>query len=80
MIVYFDNDGSYGQGAVNIPVLVNGRPIGLVSEVNQERVTCYLWDRFVDREQFSFNATTTEQDIRAISIEVEEVSHENSLL
>ena len=51
MVVYFNNDGSYGQSAINIPVLVNGKPIGFVSEVNKEHVTCYLWDRFIDRKQ-----------------------------
>lgn len=70
MIVYFDNDGSYGQGAVKIPVLVDGKPIGFVSEVTEERVTCYLWDRFIQKEQFVFNAFSKEQDIRSISVEL----------
>lgn len=68
MKVYFDNDGSYGQNAINIPVIANGKPIGFVSEVNQERVTCYLWDRFVDKDLRAFNMGTTEQDICSISI------------
>lgn len=70
MIVYFENDGLYGQSAVNIPVLVNNKPIGFVSEVTEERVTCYLWDRFVDKEQIGYTAFSKEQDIRSISIEV----------
>ena len=70
MEVYFNNDGSYGQNAVHIPVVVNGKPIGFVSKVNQERVTCYLWDRFVDKELHVVNITKKEQDIRSISIEV----------
>lgn len=69
MIIYFDNDGSYGQNAVNIPVVVNGKPIGFICEVTEERVTCYLWDRFVQKEQYGFNAFLREQDIRAINIE-----------
>lgn len=69
MEIYFDNDGSYGQGAVKAPVVVNGKPIGFICEVTEERVTCYLWDRFVQKEQFGFNACSREQDIRAISIE-----------
>ena len=68
MIVYFNNDGSYGQGAVNIPVLANGKPIGFVSEVTEERVTCYLWDRFIDVEMNLINLTKKEQDIHSISI------------
>lgn len=68
MVVYFNNDGSYGQGAVNIPVLVNDKPIGFVSEVTEEHVTCYLWDRFVDVEMNVVNITKKEQDIRSISI------------
>lgn len=69
MEVYFENNGSYGQDAVHIPVTVNGIPIGFVSEVTEERVTCYLWDKFIHREQVGFNALSSEQDIRAISIE-----------
>lgn len=69
MEVYFKNDGSYGQGAVKVPVVVNGKPIGFICEVTEERVTCYLWDRFVRQEQIGCNAFSREQDIRAISIE-----------
>ena len=69
MEVYFNNDGSYGQGAVHIPVIANGKPIGFVSEVTEERVTCYLWDKFIQKEQIGYNACSREQDIRAISIE-----------
>lgn len=68
MEIYFENDGSYGQNAVHIPVVVNGKPIGFVSEVSQERVTCYLFDRFVGKEQIGFSLTGA-QDIRAIHIE-----------
>lgn len=69
MEVYFENDGSYGQGAVHIPVTVNGKPIGFVSEVTEERVACYLWDKFIQKEQIGYNVCSREQDIRAISIE-----------
>ena len=68
MEVYFKNDGSYGQNAVRIPVLVNGKPIGFVSEVTEGLVTCYLWDRFVDTELYQINITKKEQNIRSISI------------
>ena len=68
MEVYFNNDGSYGQSAVKAPVVVNGKPIGFISEVSKERVTCYLWDSFVGREQFGFSMYG-EQDIRSIRIE-----------
>ena len=68
MVVYFDNDGSYGQGAVNIPVLANNKPIGFVSEVTEERVTCYLWDRFIDVEMNLINITKKEQNILSIGI------------
>ena len=69
MEVYFNNDGSYGQGAVHIPVTVNGKPIGFVSEVTEERVTCYLWDKFIQKEQIGIAAFSKEQDIRAIGFE-----------
>ena len=68
MKVYFDNDGSYGQNAVHIPVIVNEKPIGFISEVNQERVTCILWDKFVDVEMNAVNITKKEQDILSIRI------------
>jgi hypothetical protein len=68
MKVYFDNDGSYGQNAVHIPVIVNEKPIGFVSEVNHECVTCILWDRFVDVEMDVINITKKEQNIYSIRI------------
>lgn len=67
MKVHFDNDGSYGQNAVHIPVVVNGKPIGFVSEVNQEHVTCILWDKFIDRKQIGVSMCR-EQDICSIEI------------
>ena len=70
MIIYFENDGSYGQGAVKRPILVNKNAIGFIDEVTEERVTCYLFDRFVRREQVGYAAFSKEQDILAISIEV----------
>ena len=68
MEVYFKNDGSYGQNAVLIPVLINGKPIGFVSEVNEDKVTCHLWDRFISTELYQINITQKEQDIHSISI------------
>jgi hypothetical protein len=69
MEVYFKNDGSYGQGAVKAPIVANDRPIGFIDEVTEEQVTCYLWDKFVYKEQIGFSAFSKEQDIRAIRIE-----------
>ena len=69
MEIYFENDGSYGQSAVKAPFVVNGKPIGFICEVTEERVTCYLWDKFIQKEQCGFNAFSREQDIRAINIE-----------
>lgn len=68
MEVYFNNDGSYGQSAVKAPIVVNGKPIGFICGVSKERVTCYLWDRFVSKEQFGVSMYG-EQDIRSIRIE-----------
>lgn len=68
MVVYFGNNGSYGQSAVGIPVLADGVPIGFVSEVNEENVICYIWDRFVCREQIGMNLLSKEQDIHSIEI------------
>lgn len=69
MEIYFKNDGSYDQRAVKIPVLMNGKPIGWVAEVTPERVTCYLWDRFIRKEQFGYNSNGT-QNIGSINVEL----------
>ncbi len=67
MKVYFDNNGSYGQSAVNAPIIVNGKPIGFICEVSKERVVCYLWDRYVYKNQIGVSISG-EQDIRSIEI------------
>lgn len=67
MEIFFNNDGSYGQSALHIPVLLNGWPIGFVSSVTPERVTCYLWDRFTTREQIGLNFED-EQNIVSIGV------------
>ena len=67
MEVYFKNDGSYGQSAVKVPIMVNGKPIGFICEVTEERVTCYLWDRFVRQEVLGIHFSG-EVDIHSIDI------------
>lgn len=69
MEIYFKNDGSYDQRAVKIPVFMNGTPIGWITEVTPERVTCYLWDRFIKREPFGYNSNGA-QNIGSISVEL----------
>lgn len=49
MDIFFKNDGSYGQSAVGIPVLVDYTPVGFVREVNADMVTCSLFDKFVGK-------------------------------
>lgn len=68
MEVYFKNDGSYGANAINIPVVVNGKPIGFIYEVTEKRVACYLWDRYIHKEQIGVSIYGT-QDIRSINID-----------
>ena len=70
MIVYFNNDGTYKQDAVKAPVLVDDKPIGFISEVNEERVTCYLWDRYVSKVEGLPNGNPMGREFRAISVEV----------
>lgn len=73
MRVYFANDGSYDKSAVNIPVIVNNMPVGFVSEVNEGCVTCYLWDRYIvkeQKEQMGINLCSKEQNIRSIGFEI----------
>lgn len=68
MKVYFDNDGSYGEKSVKSPIIVNGKPIGFIAEVSKERVTCFLFDRYVYKEQIGCNVFDEVQDIRSIGI------------
>ena len=68
MEVYFNNDGSYGQSAVKTPIIVNGKPIGFICEVTEELVTCYLWDRYIQKEVLGIYSSG-EVDIRSIGIE-----------
>lgn len=70
MEVYFKNDGSYGESAINIPVIINSRPVGFVSEVNEGYVTCYLFDRYIIKEQIGYNLCSKEQDIHSIGFEI----------
>ena len=69
MIVYFKNDGTYKQDAVNTPILVNDKPIGFIHEVNEEFITCYLWDRYVKKVEGLRNGVPFEVEFRSISIE-----------
>lgn len=69
MIVYFDNDGTYKQDAVKAPVLVDNKPIGFISEVNEDRVTCYLWDRYVRKVEGLSYGNPFATEFRSISIE-----------
>lgn len=70
MEVYFKNDGSYGKSAVNIPVTVNNMPVGFVSEVDEERVTCCLFDRYIVKKQIGYNLCSKEQNIYSIGFEI----------
>ena len=71
MEVYFKNDGSYGESAVNIPVIVNNMPVGFVSEVNEEYVICCLWDRYIIKEQLGLDLCSKEHYIRSIGFETD---------
>ena len=70
MIVYFNNDDGYKQDAINKPVLADGKPIGFISEVSKERVTCYLWDMFIKKDEFLCSYNPLHTEVRSISIEV----------
>lgn len=69
MIVYFENDGTYKQDAVKAPVLVDNKPIGFISEVSEERVTCYLWDRYVSKIECLSYGNLFGTEFRSINIE-----------
>ena len=67
MEVYFKNDGSYVIHSIKTPVIVNGKPIGFICMVTEEMVTCYLWDKYIYKEQIGVSMYGT-QDIRSIGI------------
>lgn len=51
MEIYFNNDGTYDKSALKAPVLSSERiPIGFISEVTEDKVTCYIWDRYISKE------------------------------
>lgn len=65
MKIYFDNDGSFGPSLVQVPIVSNGSPIGLVESVSEETVTCLIFDRYISVEQIGFDKG---QNIRAIHL------------
>lgn len=67
--IFFKNDGSYGQSAVGIPVLVDYTPVGFVREVNADMVTCSLFDKFIGKEWLVQNLATREPDICSVYID-----------
>lgn len=69
MDIFFKNDGSYGQSAVGIPVLVDYTPVGFVREVNADTVTCSLFDKFIGKEWLVQNLATREPDICSVYID-----------
>ena len=69
MDIFFKNDGSYGQSAVGIPVLVDYTPVGFVREVNADMVTCSLFDKFIGKEWLEQHLTTKEPDICSVYID-----------
>lgn len=70
MTIYFNNDGTYKEDALNAPVLVNDKPIGFILEVTEERVTCYLWDRYVRKVEGLKNGDPRKRVFSSISVEV----------
>ena len=42
MVVYFNNDGTYKEDAVKAPVVVNDKPIGFISEVNESSLVFFI--------------------------------------
>lgn len=69
MDIFFKNDGSYGQSAVGIPVLVDHTPVGFVREVNADMVTCSLFDKFIGKEWLVQHLATREPDICSVYID-----------
>lgn len=69
MDIFFKNDGSYGQSAVGIPVLVDYTPVGFVREVNAAMVTCSLFDKFIGKEWLVQHLATREPDICSVYID-----------
>ena len=61
---------NYSDQIKSCESFVNDKPIGFISEVNEERVTCYLWDRYVRKLERMKDGFPFETEFHAISVEV----------
>ena len=68
MVVYFNNNGKYNESHENIPIIVNDKPIGFIFKVNEEHVTCFIWDRYVKADEYLTSMNPIKNEIRSISI------------
>lgn len=68
MLIYFDNDGSFGKKAIDCPVLSGEHPIGIIKDVTESTVTCLIWDRFIRTQVRGINATDGTKDYSSIGI------------
>lgn len=45
--IHFDNVFGYDESLINAPILQNGRPIGVITNVTHEKVEGFIWDRYM---------------------------------
>lgn len=53
MDVSFANDGFYTEENINTPILVEGVPVGIITNVDDKLVYGIIWDRYLSRRIFA---------------------------
>jgi hypothetical protein len=46
----FENIFGFDKSAINLPVLIEETPIGVIIDVNDKVVTCEIWEKFCGYE------------------------------
>lgn len=65
MDMSFANDGFYTEENINTPILVDGVPVGIITNVDDKLVYGVIWDRYLSRRIFADS-----RELCDISIEV----------
>lgn len=53
MDISFSNDGFYTEENINTPILIEGVPVGAITNVDAKLVYGVIWDRYLSRRIFA---------------------------
>lgn len=45
--ISFANNGQYGEDVISAPITKDGMAIGVITDVNEEEVKGYIWERYM---------------------------------